>query len=249
LVVLNAAAWTDVDRAETDEVGAHAVNAAGPAHLATACERVGATLVHVSTDYVFAGDARRPYEPDDVTGPRSAYGRTKLAGEQAVRLLLPQRSYVVRSGWLYGETGGNFVKTMVRLAGERDTVDVVDDQRGAPTWTRDLAVRLVELALAATSPDGVQAHVPCGIYHCSAAGSASWFEVAQAVFALAGHDPARVRPTTTAAMARPAPRPAYSVLSNRWWTRAGLEPMPPWRDGLAAAFATVGPALGVETSI
>ncbi len=244
LVVINAAAYTDVDGAESDEVGAHAVNAAGPAHLAMACDEVGASLVHVSTDYVFSGEppgdgSPRPYEVDDPTGPRTAYGRTKLAGEQAVRLLLPERGSVVRSGWLYGETGGNFVKTMVRLAGERETVDVVDDQRGAPTWTLDLAERLVALALA---------DVPGATHHCSAGGDVSWFEVARAVFRLAGHEPERVRRTTTAAMARPAPRPAYSVLSNRSWVEAGLPPMPAWSEQLERAVARIGPALGIATA-
>jgi dTDP-4-dehydrorhamnose reductase len=206
-----------------------------------ACDQAGAGLVHVSTDYVFRGDVPngqepRPYEVDDPPDPRTAYGRTKLAGEQAVRLLLPERGFVVRSGWLYGETGGNFVKTMVRLAGEREHVDVVDDQRGAPTWTLDLAERLVALALA---------DVPGGIFHCSAGGDVSWFEVARATFRLAGHDPERVRPTTTAAMARPAPRPAYSVLSNRSWVDAGLPAMPDWETQLERAVARIGPALGI----
>jgi dTDP-4-dehydrorhamnose reductase len=244
LVVLNAAAYTNVDGAEADEVGAHAVNAAGPAHLAMVCDEVGAGLVHVSTDYVFSGDPgadAHPYEPDDPTGPRTVYGRTKLAGEQAVRLLLPERGHVVRSGWLYGETGGNFVKTMVRLAGERagadpDTVDVVDDQHGAPTWTYPLAEALVALALS---------DVPGGIHHCAAGGDTTWFDVARAVFAGAGHDPERVRPTTSAAMARPAPRPAYSVLSSRSWAEAGLPVLDDWTVQLAQAMSRIGPALGV----
>jgi dTDP-4-dehydrorhamnose reductase len=204
-----------------------------------ACDEVGARLIHVSTDYVFSGDRGddpRPYEVDDPTGPRTAYGRTKLAGEEAVRLLLPQAGHVVRSGWLYGETGGNFVKTMLRLARERETVDVVTDQRGAPTWTYELADRLVTLALS---------DAPGGVYHCSAGGEASWFDVARAVFAAAGHDPDRVHPTTTAAMARPAPRPAYSVLSSRSWADAGLPVLSEWTVQLAQAMARIGPALGV----
>lgn len=240
LVVLNAAAWTDVDGAESDEAGAHLINGAGPAHLAVACAEVGARLVHVSTDYVFSGEIRpgvepRPYEVDDEPAPRTAYGRTKLAGEQAVRLLLPDAGYVVRSGWLYGETGGNFVKTMLRLAEARPTLDVVDDQRGAPTWTRDLAERLVDLAVGAA---------PAGIYHCSAAGETTWFTFARRIFAAAGHDPDRVRPSTTAALARPAPRPAYSVLSNRSGAEAGLSPIGDWADRFEVARSTVGAGLG-----
>ena len=246
-VVLNAAAYTAVDAAEADEAAAAAVNADGPANLARVCalhgERAGRAgggtrLVHVSTDYVFAGDASAPYEVDAPTGPRSAYGRTKLAGERAVRELLPERSWVVRTAWVYGETGGNFVKTMVRLAGERDTVDVVDDQPGSPPWSRDLAAGLVALA---TSAEGT---VPPGTYHCTNAGSTTWCGLARAVFAELGADPARVRPTSTAAVPRPAPRPAYSVLSDASWRAAGLPPARPWQDALHAAFTEVGAALG-----
>lgn len=233
-VVLNAAAYTAVDAAEADEPTAATVNAEGPANLARVCALHGGALVHVSTDYVFAGDATRPYEPADPPGPRSAYGRTKLAGEQAVRELLPERSWVVRTAWVYGETGGNFVRTVVRLAGERETLDVVDDQRGSPTWSRDLAAGLV--ALAAQAP-------PPGVYHCTNTGDTTWYGLARAVFAEIGADPERVRPTTTDAFPRPAPRPAYSVLSDRSWRAAGLAPLRPWRDALHAAFAEAGHAL------
>ena len=237
-VVLNAAAYTAVDAAEADEATASAVNAGGPANLARACAAHGGRLVHVSTDYVFAGDAQAPYEVDAPTGPRSAYGRTKLAGERAVRVLLPDRSWVVRTAWVYGETGGNFVKTMARLARERDTVAVVDDQHGSPTWSRDLAAGLVALA---TSADGT---VPPGTYHCTNSGSTTWCGLARAVFAELGADPERIRPTGTDAFPRPAPRPAYSVLSDASWRAAGLPPARPWRDALHAAFAEVGAALG-----
>jgi len=237
-VVLNAAAYTAVDAAEADEATASAVNAGGPANLARACAAHGGRLVHVSTDYVFAGDATTPYEVDAPTGPRSAYGRTKLAGERAVRELLPDRSWVVRTAWVYGETGGNFVKTMARLARERDTVAVVDDQHGSPTWSRDLAAGLVALA---TSADGT---VPPGTYHCTNSGGTTWCGLARAVFAELGADPERIRPTGTDAFPRPAPRPAYSVLSDASWRAAGLPPARPWRDALHAAFAEVGAALG-----
>jgi dTDP-4-dehydrorhamnose reductase len=232
-VVLNAAAYTAVDAAETDEATALAVNAEGPANLARVCALHGGGLVHVSTDYVFAGDATAPYEVGAPTGPRSAYGRTKLAGEQAVRELLPERSWVVRTAWVYGETGGNFVKTMARLAAERDTVEVVDDQHGSPTWSRDLATGLVALAAAG---------VPARTCHFTNSGSTTWYGLARAVFAELGADPARVRPTSTAAYPRPAPRPAYSVLSDATWRAAGLPPPRPWRDALRAAFAEVGGA-------
>jgi dTDP-4-dehydrorhamnose reductase len=233
-VVLNAAAYTAVDDAETDEATATAINGEAPANLARVCALHDVNLVHVSTDYVFAGDASSPYEVDAPTGPRSAYGRTKLAGEQAVRSLLPERSWVVRTAWVYGATGRNFVKTMARLAGVRDTVTVVDDQRGSPTWSRDLAAGLIALAAAAPPP---------GIYHYTNAGETSWYGLARAVFEEVGADPDRVRPTTTAAFPRPAPRPAYGVLSGAAWTAARLPAPRPWRDALHAAFTEVGDAL------
>jgi len=207
------------------------VNATGPAVLAAAIARNGGRLVHVSTDYVFAGEGTRPYEVDDAPDPRSAYGRTKLAGERAVRELLPDASYVVRTAWVYGGTGANFVKTMVRLEGERESVSVVDDQRGSPTWSADLARALVELARSSATP---------GVYHCTGTGDTTWFGFTQAIFGELGADPARVLPTTTDAFPRPAPRPAYSVLSDAAWRAAGLTPMPGWRDALHTAFAAVG---------
>jgi dTDP-4-dehydrorhamnose reductase len=237
LTVINAGGYTDVDGAETDEAGAYAVNAAGPAHLALACSDVAAQLVHVSTDYVFAGDRSdgQPYAPSDSPAPKSAYGRTKLAGEQAVRELLPNGSWVVRTAWVYGAVGGNFVKTMARLAGERDTVDVVDDQIGCPTWTADLAKGLLQL---------IDVSPPSGIYHAAGGGRGSWYDLARAVFSELGHDPARVRPTTSADFVRPAPRPSWSVLSSNEWASAGLTPLRNWRAALTAAYEQDGPALG-----
>lgn len=225
-VVVNASGWTAVDDAEAQEAAAFAVNAVGPALLAGACAAAGARLVHVSTDYVFAGDATTPYPESAPLAPRSAYGRTKAAGEWAVRATLPDRSWVVRTAWLYGEHGGNFVKTMLRLERERDTVDVVDDQRGQPTWTRDVAARVVAL-LAGPAPSGV--------YHATSSGEVTWCGFTRRIFALVGADPDRVRPTTTDRFPRPAPRPAYSVLGHDGWARAGLAPLRPWEDALAEA--------------
>ena len=233
-VVFNAAAYTAVDAAESDEDAAYRVNAMGPAVLARTLATHGGRLIHISTDYVFAGDATRPYEVDDPTGPKSAYGRTKLAGEQAVRELLPERSYVVRTAWVYGATGANFVKTMARLERERNTVSIVDDQRGSPTWSADLARALIELGRSDTR---------AGIYHCTGTGETTWFGFARAIFENLGADPERVLPTTTDAFPRPAPRPAYSVLSDAAWRKAGLTPMPHWRDALLTAFATSGEEL------
>lgn len=227
-LVINAAAYTAVDQAETDEDRAFAVNAAGPALLAAAAARTGARLLQVSTDYVFSGDADQPYPEQAPTAPRSAYGRTKLAGEQAVRELAPAHGYVVRTAWVYGATGSNFVKTMARLERDRDTLEVVDDQRGSPTWSADLARGLVALAGSGAAP---------GIYHCTGSGDTTWYGLARAVFGELGADPERVRPTTTDKFPRPAPRPAYSVLSDAAWRAAGLEPLPHWRAALRQAFA------------
>lgn len=233
LVVVNAAAYTAVDQAETDEEAAYAVNAAGPALLATACAEADAALVHVSTDYVFAGDGEIPYEPGDPTGPRTAYGRTKLGGEQAVRALHPTGSRVVRTAWLYGGSGKHFVRTMAALERSHETITVVDDQVGSPTWTGDLASGLLALARSDAAP---------GTYHATNAGAVTWHGFAQAVFEELGADPARVLPTDTAGFPRPAPRPAYSVLSGRAWEAAGLPPLRGWREALAEAFRVEGDA-------
>ncbi|MEV0271306.1 dTDP-4-dehydrorhamnose reductase [Hamadaea sp. NPDC050747] len=225
--VINAAAWTDVDGAETREAEATALNGAGPANLAAACAASGAALLQVSTDYVFAGTGTSPYPEDAPTAPVNAYGRSKLAGEQAVLGALPDRGYVVRTAWLYDRDGRNFLTTMLRLAADRETLEVVDDQRGQPTGAPFLAAQLVELARAA-----VAGQAPAGIYHGTAGGETTWFGFARAIFAEAGLDPDRVRPTTTDRFPRPAPRPAYSVLGHRRWASAGLTSQPDWRDEL-----------------
>ena len=232
-LVVNVAAWTAVDEAESHEADAFAVNAVGAANLARACEAARARMVHVSTDYVFAGDATRPYAEDAPLAPRSAYGRTKAAGEWAVRTYLPGASWVVRTAWLYGAHGPNFVKTMARLAAERDTVSVVDDQRGQPTWTVDLAAAILRL---------VEAEASFGVYHGTSSSETTWFGFAQAIFAELGLDPARVKPTTTDAFPRPAPRPSYSVLGHDAWRRAALDPLPRWEQSLKRALPLVVPA-------
>jgi dTDP-4-dehydrorhamnose reductase len=230
-VVVNCAAWTAVDDAESREAEALRVNGEAAAHLAMASAESGAIMLQVSTDYVFAGDAETPYAEDDRPDPRTAYGRTKLAGERAVRDALPYHGYVVRTAWLYGAGGANFVRTMIRLERSKDTLDVVDDQRGQPTWTSDLAGQLIALGRAA-----VAGRAPAGIYHGTSSGDGTWFDLARETFRLLGADPARVRPTTSDAYVRPAPRPAYSVLGHGRWRDAGIAPIRDWRDGLAAAF-------------
>ncbi|MEE6259930.1 dTDP-4-dehydrorhamnose reductase [Plantactinospora sonchi] len=241
-VVLNTAAWTDVDGAESREADATEVNGDGVAHLARACAETGARLLHVSTDYVFAGDATQPYPEDAPTAPVNAYGRSKLAGEQAVFRLLPHTGYVVRTAWLYGAHGPNFVRTMLRLAAERPHLDVVDDQHGQPTWSYALAGRLVELAEAAGR--GV---APPGAYHGTAAGRTTWYGLAREVFRRSGLDPDRIRPTSSDRFPRPARRPGYSVLGHDGWARAGLPPLPDWRAQLAEALRPGGPLLGAAS--
>ena len=229
-VVVNCAGWTDVDGAEEREDEALQINGHGVANLAEACRLNGARLLHLSTDYVFQGDASTPYDEDAVPDPLNAYGRTKLAGERAVRKLLPDHGYVVRTAWLYGEHGPNFVRTMLRLEQERDTLDVVDDQVGQPTWTVDLARQLVALG---------QSDAAAGIYHGTSTGSTSWHGFATEIFRLAGADPSRVRPTDSSAFRRPAARPAYSVLGHGAWDQAGLAPMRPWQEALAGALPRI----------
>jgi dTDP-4-dehydrorhamnose reductase len=240
-VMINTAAYTGVDAAESDPERAARVNTTGAAVVAKACGTRGVPLLHVSTDYVFSGESSEPYEPDDATNPRTVYGRTKLDGERAV-LESSARAWVVRTAWVYGARGANFVKTMARLESTHPELSVVDDQIGSPTWSADLAGGLLELAGRVVEQRGPRSSV----LHCSNSGRTSWFEFARAVFVELGADPERVHPCTSAEFPRPAPRPAFSVLSGRAWREAGLTPLRPWRDALAAAFAEHGEALRGE---
>lgn len=234
-LVVNCAGWTDVDGAETAEEAAAAVNGTGVRILAEACAANGARLLQISTDYVLPGDAAEPYAEDAATGPVNAYGRSKLIGERAVAELLPRDGYVVRTAWLYGEHGPNFVATMLKLAARRDTLDVVDDQQGQPTWSVALAQRLVELGRAALA-----GRAPAGIYHGTASGATTWCGLAREVYRLCDLDPGRIRPTTSDSFVRSAVRPAFSVLAHDRWARAGLAPMGDWRKQLVDALATPG---------
>jgi dTDP-4-dehydrorhamnose reductase len=229
-VVVNCAAYTAVDAAEDDEAQATAINGDGAGNVARWCGEHQARLIHISTDYVFSGEAETPYDVDHPRQPRSAYGRSKAAGEQAV-LAAGGDSHIVRTAWVYGVAGTNFVKTMARLANQRDRLEVVDDQQGSPTWSLHLARALTALGVADVEP---------GIWHCTGDGVATWYVFARAIFAELGLDPARVVPTTTDAFPRPAPRPAYSVLSATKWQQAGLPEMPHWRDALHEAVTTLG---------
>jgi dTDP-4-dehydrorhamnose reductase len=233
-VVINCAAYTAVDDAEREQDRAYAINAAGPEHIALACARVGARLVHISTDYVFDGDfgdaAPRPYEPGDATRPLSVYGQTKLSGEQAVLAALPQ-AVVVRTAWVYtGGNGKDFVAAMRRLAAGDGVVDMVDDQTGSPTYVADLVGALLEVA-----DDRV--HAPDGIVHAANGGEVTRCGQARAVFEILGADPQRVRPVSSDHNPRPAARPAYSALSGRESQTAGLSPLRLWRAALETALA------------
>jgi dTDP-4-dehydrorhamnose reductase len=222
--VVNCAAYTDVDGAESDRETAAAINGAGAGHVAAAAAEVGARIVHVSTDYVFDGSKREPWLESDQVAPLGVYGESKLVGEQAVADVTDAHA-IVRTAWLFGAGGKNFVDTMLALAAERDEVSVVTDQIGCPTWTGHLAGALVELA---------ERPQDTGIHHIASAGSCSWNELAIEVFDRAGID-CRVLPTTTAAFPRRAPRPAYSVLGTE---RPEPLLLPAWQDGVAAYLAT-----------
>lgn len=229
-VVVNAAAYTAVDAAENDESGAFAVNELGPRLIASALARHGGRLVQISTDYVFDGTATHPYEPSDPAAPASVYGRSKLAGERAALAVLPACN-VVRTAWLYGGPGPNFVDRIIALERVRDTLDVVDDQIGSPTWVRDLAQALIRLG---SSP------IPSGVLHYVNSGSASWYDLAKEVFRLTGADPQRARPVPNSRFPRPAPRPAWSVLSTRSWTERGLPQPRDWRAALREYLSDIG---------
>jgi dTDP-4-dehydrorhamnose reductase len=220
-VVVNCAAWTAVDDAETHEAEALQTNGVVPDLLARAVAAGEGRLVHVSTDYVFDGRATSPYAEDAPTSPASAYGRTKAAGEEAVRAALPERHLVVRTAWLYGAHGGCFPRTIARVAREKGELSVVDDQVGQPTWTVDVADLVVRL---------VEATAPAGTYHATSSGQCSWFDFAREVVAADGLDPAIVRPTTSDQFVRPAPRPAYSVLGHEALVRHGVDPIGDWRE-------------------
>jgi dTDP-4-dehydrorhamnose reductase len=217
-VVVNCAAWTDVDGAESAEATATAVNGKGAGNVALAAREAGAWTVHISSDYVFNGAKTTPYVEADLTDPISAYGRSKLAGEKAVAVAAPESHTIIRSSWLFGVHGRCFPATILRLAAERDELSVVDDQTGCPTYTGHLARAIVELGRAQ----------PLGILHVAGAGACSWNELAREIVELAGLD-CEIKPSSTAEQNRPAPRPAYSVLQSE---RPEAPTLPPWQQGL-----------------
>jgi dTDP-4-dehydrorhamnose reductase len=225
-VVINCAAYTNVDGAEANSELAHAVNGSGAGNVAGAAANSGARIVHVSSDYVFDGAKRSPYVESDSTAALSQYGSSKLAGELAVAQAAPGTHTIVRSSWLFGTRGACFPATILRLARERDELTVVDDQVGCPTFTGHLAGALVELAAAP----------PVGLLHVAARGECSWYALARQIVQIAGVA-CEVRPGTTAQLGRPAPRPPYSVLRSE----RGAPELPHWQDGLAE-YMTAGVA-------
>lgn len=224
--VINAAAYTHVDDAESHEAEAFAVNALGAENLARASAASGATFVQYSTDYVFSGDAREPYAEDATLAPTSAYGRTKAEGERRVIAAHADGTIIMRTAWLYGEHGPNFVRTMMRLYREHGRLTVVDDQQGQPTWSRDVAQQTVRL---------LESGARSGVVHCTSTGSTTWHGFAQAIVRGMGGDPGSVERTSSDRFPRPAPRPAYSVLGHESWSRFGLKPLRPWREALDEA--------------
>jgi dTDP-4-dehydrorhamnose reductase len=229
-VVVNCAAWTAVDAAEEQEEVALRVNETGPRLLARAAQASSARIVQISTDYVFDGTATTPYAEDAPASPMSAYGRTKWAGEEAVREEHPDGHLVVRTAWLYGAKGNCFPKTMVKYGRERGALKVVDDQFGQPTWTVDVAATVIGL---------VDKDAPAGTYHATSSGKTNWFGFAQAIVAAAGMDPEIVSPTDSASFPFPAPRPAYSVLGHDALTNVGVAEIGDWAERWAQAAPTV----------
>lgn len=220
-IVIHAAAYTAVDRAEAEPDVAWLVNVEGTRNVAKAAEAIGAKLCYISTDYVFDGSGTHPYGEQDATNPRTVYGNTKLEGERAAAACC-SRLFIVRTSWVYGSYGNNFVKTMLKLASERDEVTVVHDQIGSPTYTYDLALFLIELIRSDKY----------AVYHASNNGVCSWYEFAKAIYEEANIRDMRVVPCTTEQFPRPAPRPAYSVLGQERSITAGFKPLRDWREAL-----------------
>lgn len=219
--VIHTAAYTQVDKAEVEIDLAYQINALGTRNIAVAAEKVGTKVIYISTDYVFDGKAEKPYHEFSPTNPASVYGKSKLAGENYLQQF-SSKFFIVRTSWVYGKYGNNFVKTILKLAEDRTELNVVHDQIGSPTYTEDLAVFIVQLLKSEQY----------GIYHASNSGSCSWYEFAKAIFAEANLSHVKVNPVTTAEFPRPAPRPAYSVLDHMSIRLNGMSDLPPWRDAL-----------------
>jgi dTDP-4-dehydrorhamnose reductase len=237
-VVINAAAWTDVDAAESNFEGAYAVNVQGTHNLVFATKSIGANYVQISTDYVFSGVSSRPWKEEDYREPTSVYGKTKLAAEDEVLTNYPENSYVFRTAWLYSEWGSNFVKTMLKLAlQDNDQVRVVNDQFGQPTFAIDLANQIVESIIQ---------KIPFGVYHATNSGQTSWCEFAKAIFKIIGEDSSRILPVGSNDFQRAAKRPPYSVLNNDSWEKTALQKMRDWETALSYAMPAIIAAVKAE---
>lgn len=218
--IINCAAYTNVDACETERDAAYKTNAVAPRNLAVAAKNVGAKLVHISTDYVYDGQTTVPYTENDLTNPLSVYGKSKLMGEMLVRDLT-DRFFIIRTQWLYGKNGGNFVKTMIKLGREQEKVTVVNDQFGSPTYTRDLAAAIEKLIVTDNY----------GIYHLTNSGTASWYTFAKTIYELAGIQ-TKVEPCSTVDFPRPARRPGFSKLDNHFWRLNGYEALRDYKEAL-----------------
>ncbi len=237
-IIVNCAAWTDVDGAENSETQASRVNSDGAENVARGAKLSDAKLIHISTDYVFSGDSKAPWQINDTINPQSAYGRTKADGEHRVLETYPENSSIVRTAWLYSPWGKNFAKTMTRLAINGDgEVRVVNDQIGQPTSAIDLSKQIVEMGLSNSS---------AGIYHGTNSGQATWFEFAQEIFKLARADVSRVSPVSSSEYPRSPKRPSFSVLSHDAWAKSSIKPMRDWRIALAEAMPSIITAVKAE---
>jgi len=239
-VIINCAAWTDVDGAEINITKAQNINAIGPKNLALASKRVGAKFVQISTDYVFSGTSAKPWQENAERNPISAYGQTKRDGEDHVQIAYPDGSYIVRTAWLYSALGKNFAKTILSAAIlSEDEIRVVSDQSGQPTSANDLAKQISNLVLS---------NAPCGIYHGTNSGQTTWFEFAQKIFLFANANPTRVVPISSSELSRRAKRPQYSVLGHDSWQFTGLAAMRNWEIALGDELTTMILKLKQESS-
>jgi dTDP-4-dehydrorhamnose reductase len=235
-VIINAAAWTDVDGAESNKSETYSVNTVGSQNLVCAASNIGAFFVQISTDYVFSGESKKPWNENETHNPQSIYGLTKSESEIFVRTSLPTSSYVIRTAWLYSSEGTNFAKTMTYLAlNSFDQIKVVNDQIGQPTFAGDLAKQIIDLVLS---------DAPAGIYHGTNSGQATWFEFAKEIFKLASADISRVIPVSTSEFPKIAKRPAYSVLSHKAWKHTTIPVMRNWKIALAEAMPAIISSIG-----
>lgn len=238
-LLINCAAWTAVDKAESEVAAAFRVNELGAANMARAANRLGIPLVHISTDYVFAGNRNTPWKVEDPTEPTSAYGRSKLAGEVAIRSIHQEGSYILRTAWLYSAFGSNFAKSIIsKTLNTKEALRVVDDQIGQPTYAKDLARQII---------DTCENKIPFGTYHATNSGSATWYEFASRIIELIGEPEERINPVTSNEFPSPVKRPNYSVLDNSKWLETKVPPMRDWKEALDEAFPSILASVRAES--